>query len=153
MRQVLIDWLVDVHAKFRLNSETLFLAVYIMDKFMEKQRVSKNKLQLVGVTALFIASKYEEIYPPELKDFVYITDNAYSKVEVIQMEFHILSIMSFNLSIPTCNRFLERYLLLIGAENYQPVLYLSKFLIELSLILGCCSTLSHLLLQLHSARV
>lgn len=54
-----------------------------MDKFMEKSRVTKNKLQLVGVTALFIASKYEEIYPPELKDFVYITDNAYSKTEVI----------------------------------------------------------------------
>lgn len=88
----------------------------------------------MGVTALFIAAKYEEIYPPELKDFVYITDNAYSKNEVIQMEFYILSLLSFNLSIPTCNRFLERYLLLIGADNYQPVLYLSKFLIELSMM-------------------
>jgi len=79
MRSILIDWLVDVHLKFKLLPETLFITVNIIDRFLEKQRVSKSRLQLVGVTALFVASKYEEIYPPELKDFVYITDRAYSK--------------------------------------------------------------------------
>jgi cyclin B len=79
MRSILIDWLVDVHLKFKLLPETLFITVSIIDRFLEKQRVSKQRLQLVGVAALFVASKYEEIYPPELKDFVYITDRAYTK--------------------------------------------------------------------------
>ena len=79
MRSILIDWLIEVHLKFKLLPETLFITVSIIDRYLEKQKVAKSKLQLVGVTALFIASKYEEIYPPEIKDFVFITDNAYSK--------------------------------------------------------------------------
>lgn len=79
MRSILIDWLIEVHLKFKLLPETLFITVSIIDRYLEKQKVSKSKLQLVGVTALFIAAKYEEIYPPEIKDFVFITDNAYSK--------------------------------------------------------------------------
>lgn len=79
MRSILIDWIVEVHLKFKLMPETLFITVNIIDRFLEKQKVGKAKLQLVGVTALLIASKYEEIYPPEMKDFVYITDRAYSK--------------------------------------------------------------------------
>lgn len=79
MRAILIDWLVDVHLKFKLLPETLYITVSIIDRFLERIKVSKSRLQLVGVTALFIASKYEEIYPPELKDFVYITDRAYTK--------------------------------------------------------------------------
>jgi G2/mitotic-specific cyclin-B, other len=79
MRSILVDWLIEVHLKFKLLPETLFITVSIIDRFLEKVRVQKSRLQLVGVTALFIASKYEEIYPPELKDFVYITDGAYKK--------------------------------------------------------------------------
>lgn len=79
MRAILVDWLIEVHLKFKLLPETLYITVNVIDRFLEKQKVSKSRLQLVGVTALFIASKYEEIYPPELKDFVYITDGAYSK--------------------------------------------------------------------------
>ena len=79
MRAILVDWLIEVHSKFKLQKETLFITINIIDRFLEKTVVSKSRLQLVGVTALLIASKYEEIYPPELKDFVYITDRAYSK--------------------------------------------------------------------------
>ena len=79
MRAILVDWLIEVHSKFKLQKETLFLTINIIDRFLEKTIVSKSRLQLVGVTALLIASKYEEIYPPEVKDFVYITDRAYSK--------------------------------------------------------------------------
>ena len=70
----------------------------------------------MGVTALLIASKYEEIYPPELKDFVYITDRAYTKQDVLQMEFHILNALSFDFTFPTSLRFLERYMKLIGED-------------------------------------
>jgi cyclin B len=79
MRAILVDWLVDVHAKFKLVNETLFLTINLIDRFLEKTLVSRKNLQLVGVTCMFIATKYEEIYPPDLKDFVYVTDKAYTK--------------------------------------------------------------------------
>ena len=90
MREILVDWLVEVHLKFKLLPETLYLTVNLIDRFLEKQNVMRNKLQLVGVTAMLIASKYEEIYPPIVTDFVYITDNAYSKKEILEMEEQIL---------------------------------------------------------------
>jgi len=82
MRSILIDWLVEVHLKFKLVPETLYLTVNIIDRYLEKEEVSRPKLQLVGVTSLLIASKYEEIYPPELRDLVYICDRAYTRNEV-----------------------------------------------------------------------
>ena len=83
MRAILIDWLVDVHLKFKLVDETLFLAVNMIDRYLEKSEVSRQKLQLVGITSMFIASKYEEIYPPDLRDFVYVTDKAYTKSQIL----------------------------------------------------------------------
>lgn len=82
MRSILVDWLVEVHLKFKLVPETLYLVVNLIDRYLAKKEVTRSKLQLVGVTALFIATKYEEIYPPELRDLVYICDRAYSKNEV-----------------------------------------------------------------------
>ena len=82
MRSILVDWLVEVHLKFKLVPETLYLTVNIIDRYLSKTEVTRPKLQLVGVTSLLIASKYEEIYPPELRDLVYICDRAYSKLEV-----------------------------------------------------------------------
>jgi hypothetical protein len=82
MRSILVDWLVEVHLKFKLVPETLYLTVNIIDRYLERKEVSRPKLQLIGVTSLLIASKYEEIYPPELRDLVYICDRAYTKQEV-----------------------------------------------------------------------
>lgn len=79
MRIILVDWLVEVHAKFKLLPETLFLTVNILDRYCEVKQVQRANYQLVGVTAMLIASKYEEIYAPEIRDFVYITDKAYTK--------------------------------------------------------------------------
>ena len=117
MRSILVDWLIEVHLKFKLLPETLFITVNIIDRFLEKHKVSKARLQLVGVTALLIASKYEEIYPPDMKDFVFITDKAYSKQDVVQMEYTILSTLSFDLTFPTALRFLERYHKLVGEDT------------------------------------
>jgi Cyclin, N-terminal domain len=82
MRSILVDWLVEVHLKFKLVPETLYLTINLIDRYLERTEVSRPKLQLVGVTSLLIASKYEEIYPPELRDLVYICDRAYSRQEV-----------------------------------------------------------------------
>lgn len=79
MRQVLIDWLIDVHRKFKMKAETLFICSNIIDRYLELHLVSRNNLQLLGISAMNIAAKYEEIYPPEMKDFVMICDGAYKK--------------------------------------------------------------------------
>lgn len=86
MRAILVDWLVDVHNKFKLLPETLFLTVNIIDRYLEKVVIKRSQLQLVGVSAMLIACKYEEIYAPEVKDFVYVTDKAYTREEVLRME-------------------------------------------------------------------
>jgi len=83
MREILTDWLIEVHLKFKLLPETLYLTVNLIDQFLTTQNIYRNKLQLVGVTAMLIASKYEEIYPPIVSDFVYITDNAYTREEIL----------------------------------------------------------------------
>jgi cyclin B len=79
MRQILVDWLVEVHLKFKLLPETLFLTVNIIDRYTYIKQVKRNDYQLLGVTAMLIACKYEEIYAPEIRDFIYMTDKAYTK--------------------------------------------------------------------------
>merc|ERR1740129_1751534 len=102
MRAVLIDWLVGVHLQFHLLQETLYTTVAILDRFLQVEvgAISRNKLQLVGVAAMLVAAKYEEIYAPEVKDFVYITDRAYTEKEILRMEIRILSVLNFNLGRP-----------------------------------------------------
>jgi hypothetical protein len=79
MRQILVDWLVEVHLKFKLLPETLFLTVNLIDRYTYIKQVKRNDYQLLGVTAMLIACKYEEIYAPEIRDFIYMTDKAYTK--------------------------------------------------------------------------
>ena len=86
MRAILVDWIIEVHLKFKLLPETLFITVSLIDRYLEQIQIKRTNLQLVGVTAMLIASKYEEIYAPEVRDFVYITDNAYTKDEILLME-------------------------------------------------------------------
>ena len=81
---------------------------------------------------MLIACKYEEIYPPIVKDFVYITDNAYSKEEILTMERKMLSTLEFNIQITSSHRFLERYTKVAGGDSL--IFNLSKYLIELSLV-------------------
>jgi cyclin B len=109
MRGILVDWLVEVHMKYKLKTETLFLAVNIIDRFLEKKTITRKRLQLIGVTAMLIAAKFEEIYPPEVRDFVFITDKAYTKEDILSMEVAMLSLLEFNICCPTAAHFLERY--------------------------------------------
>ncbi|XP_072038247.1 G2/mitotic-specific cyclin-B-like [Amphiura filiformis] len=131
MRTILVDWLVQVHLRFHLLQETLFLTVQLIDRYLQVQSVSKSKLQLVGVTAMFIAAKYEEMYPPEINDFVYITDNAYSKSQIRTMEMHMLESLHFALGKPLCLHFLRRNSKAGGADAQKHTL--AKYLMELTL--------------------
>lgn len=117
MRSILIDWLVEVHFKFKLQPQTLWLCVNILDRYLDIIQTNRSKLQLVGVTALLIACKFEEIYPPEVRDCVYITDYAYEREEVLAMETAILNCLDFQICVPTGYHFLCRYLNCIQASD------------------------------------
>jgi len=110
MRSVLVEWLVEVHQQFSLLQETLYLSVAILDRYMQvaAEKVPRKSLQLVGVTAMFIAAKYEEMYAPEIGDFVYITDNAYSQTQIRDTEIKIMGVLKFNLGKPLPLHFLRR---------------------------------------------
>lgn len=109
MRTILVDWLVEVGEEYRLQNETLCLAVSYIDRFLSVMSVVRAKLQLVGTAAMFIAAKYEEIYPPDVGEFVYITDNTYTKKQVLRMEQLILKVLTFDLCVPTTTVFLNAY--------------------------------------------
>ena len=130
MRAILIDWLVEVHLKFKLMPETMYLTVNIIDRFLEKKQVIRQKLQLVGVTAMLLASKYEEIYAPEVRDFVYITDKAYTKEQILQMEATMLNTLEFRITVPTAYVFTNRFLKVAGAAADAKVSHFATFLAE-----------------------
>ena len=82
MRSILVDWLQEVAEEYQLTMDTLALAVAYLDRFLSKMSVSRSKLQLLGATCMYLAAKFEEIYPPEIAEFVYITDDTYTKRQV-----------------------------------------------------------------------
>jgi len=134
MRTVLVDWLIQVHSQFNLLQETLYLTVAILDRFLQDSacKIERKQLQLVGVAAMFIASKYEEMYAPEIGDFVYITDRAYTEPQIREMEMKILSTLRFDLGRPLPLHFLRRN---SKAGNVDALTHtLAKYAMELTLV-------------------
>lgn len=133
MRSVLVDWLIEVHEQFHLMQETLYLTIAIIDRFLQNFRqITRKRLQLVGVTAMFIASKYEEMYSPDISDFVYITDNAFTKHEILHMELLILKTLDFSCGRPLPLHFLRRY---SKAGKALPIHHtLAKYFLEQCLV-------------------
>ncbi|KAI8800606.1 G2/mitotic-specific cyclin B [Cladochytrium replicatum] len=132
MRLVLIDWLIDVHNRFKLLPETLFLAVNIVDRFLSLRVVSMVKLQLVGVTAMFIASKYEETVAPSVNSFSYMAENGYTDEEILRAERYVLQVLDFGLHYPSPLNFLRRC---SKADNYDiQTRTLAKYLMEIALV-------------------
>ena len=137
MRKILLDWLIDVHAKFNLLPETLFLTITIIDRYLSKKSVNRKYLQLLGVTAMFLCSKYEDIYPPEVKDFIFMTDNAYTREELVEMESDILEKIQFNMTYPTSLRFLEIFKKILNLKEID--FNRCRYLIEIALFdYHCC---------------
>uniref|UniRef100_UPI0037E89355 cyclin-A2 n=1 Tax=Semicossyphus pulcher TaxID=241346 RepID=UPI0037E89355 len=132
MRAILVDWLVEVGEEYKLQNETLYLAVNYIDRFLSSMSVLRGKLQLVGTAATLLASKFEEIYPPEVAEFVYITDDTYTKKQVLRMEHLVLKVLSFDLAAPTINQFLTHYFLHQSVS--KQVESLAMYLSELSLV-------------------
>jgi len=134
MRAVLVDWLVEVQGQFKLLQETLHSTVDIIDRYMavEGKNVGRSKLQLVGVSAMFLAAKIEEMYAPACNDFVYITDNAYTEDEIKATELKIVRALEFNLSQPVSLNFLRRFSKAGDVDVLQH--NLAKFFLETCLL-------------------
>jgi G2/mitotic-specific cyclin 1/2 len=131
MRGILVDWLLEVHTRFRLLPETLFLAVNIIDRFLSTKIVQLDRLQLVGVTAMFIASKYEEVLSPHVQNFRHVADDGFTEEEILSAERFVLSALNYDLSYPNPMNFLRR---ISKADNYDiQTRTLGKYLLEI----GC----------------
>ena len=120
MRSILLDWLVEVGMEYRLSSDTLFLSAAYIDRFLSLVDVKRNRLQLVGVTAMLVASKYEEIYAPQVDEFCYITDNTYTREQVLETEREVLRVLDFDLTQPTTKTFLRRYIKAASGARQPP---------------------------------
>ncbi|KAK0628157.1 G2/M cyclins accumulate steadily during G2 and are abruptly destroyed at mitosis-like protein [Bombardia bombarda] len=131
-RGILIDWLIEVHTRFHLLPETLFLAVNIIDRFLSEKVVQLDRLQLVGITAMFIASKYEEVLSPHIANFRHVADDGFSESEILSAERFILSTLNYDLSYPNPMNFLRR---ISKADNYDiQSRTIAKYLMEISLL-------------------
>lgn len=92
MRSILVDWLVEVAEEFQLHLDTLYLAIAYTDRYLSRVSVPRSKLQLVGTTSLYIAAKFEEIHPPDIGEFAYITDDTYTKKQVARQNLRDLTV-------------------------------------------------------------
>lgn len=132
MRSVLMDWLVQVHFRFALLPETLFLCVNYIDRFLSHKIVSLGKLQLVGATAIFIAAKYEEITAPSVQEIVYMVDGGYTVDEILKAERFMLTILNFDLGWPGPMSFLRR---ISKADDYDlETRTVAKYFLELTIM-------------------
>ena len=100
MRCILIDWLISLQNKFFFKAKTLFLAANLIDRYLSQRPIIRTRFQLLGVSALFIASKYEEMYMKNISDFVDITARAFDKYEILEMESELIDLVEFNLDLP-----------------------------------------------------
>ena len=132
MRSVLMDWLVQVHHRFGLLPETLFLCCNYIDRFLSAKVVSLAKLQLVGATAIFVAAKYEEINCPSINEIVYMVDNGFSVDEILKAERFMLNMLKFELGWPGPMSFLRR---ISKADDYDlETRTLAKYFLEVTIM-------------------
>ncbi|EAY83668.1 hypothetical protein OsI_38893 [Oryza sativa Indica Group] len=141
MRAILVDWLVEVADEYKLVADTLYLAVSYLDRYLSAHPLRRNRLQLLGVGAMLIAAKYEEISPPHVEDFCYITDNTYTRQEVVKMESDILKLLEFEMGNPTIKTFLRRFTRSCQEDKKRSSLlleFMGSYLAELSLLDYSC---------------
>lgn len=132
MRAILIDWLVEVCVKFELMQQVLPQTVMLIDRYLQTTQTQRTKLQLVGVACLMIIAKFEEVYPPMLKDYLSVCDNAYTKAELLKMESEVVQKLGFQLIQPTALGLLTAYQGCLQTElkNY----YFAQYILEVALL-------------------
>lgn len=132
VRQRLVNWCIDIHRQLKLLPETLYMTIAVIDRYFDRVTVTQQKqVQLIGVGATLVASKYEEIYPPDVEDLIYLTQNVYSKEEIFRSEIEILQKLDFDLGRPIPLAFLRRFSK--AAHCDLKMHSIAKFLMEISL--------------------
>ncbi|KHG18821.1 Putative cyclin-B3-1 -like protein [Gossypium arboreum] len=132
MRGILINWLIEVHLKFDLMQETLYLMVTLLDRYLSEVQIKKNEMQLVGLTTLLLASKYEDFWHPRVKDLISISAEAYTTEQMLKMEKLVLKELKFRLNVPTPYVFMLRFIKASQSDNKLE--HLAFYLIELCLV-------------------
>lgn len=140
MRAILVDWMTEVLARFRQLQETLYLAVTIMDRFMARNQISRQRMQLVGVASMLLASKYEETYNIAVGDLMKMADMEFSREKILEMEEAMLVDLDYSFSNPLSLNFLRRFTRAARADAY--VHNVAKFMLELGL--GASEMLAHM---------
>lgn len=128
MREVLIDWLVEVIEEYKLCKRTLQLAVNYVDRYLSRLSVHRSKLQLVGLSAVLIAGKYEEVYPPNVEDLCYIADNTYDTQQIVSCERDMLQILDFRMTATCPQDFIKMYGSLLSFDNKS--IYMASYIVE-----------------------
>ncbi|TDH11270.1 hypothetical protein EPR50_G00059010 [Perca flavescens] len=148
MRAILLDWLFEVCEVYALHRQTAYLAQDFFDRFMlTQENVNKDYLQLIGITALFVASKIEEIYPPKILDFAYVTDGACDIWDIQRTELHILKALNWNLCPETPISWLKLYAQVEAqkdGENFLVPQFSQETYIQITQLLDLC------ILDIHS---
>ncbi|KAL2897291.1 putative cyclin-B3-1 [Bienertia sinuspersici] len=132
MRGILINWLVEVHLKFDLMPETLYLSVALLDRYLSLVTLKKKQFQLVGLVSLLLASKYEDFWHPRVKDLISISAESYTRKQLLEMEKSILKKLKFRLNLPTAYVFMLRFLK--ASQSGKQLENLAFYLIELCLV-------------------
>lgn len=132
MRSILVDWLTEVAEEYHLSYETFHLGVTLFDRYMSLKNVPKFKAQLFGMTCMLIAAKSEELFPPTIDDFVYISDNVYKREEVKDAEVVILQTLKYEITHPTCANFASIYFDILGLTQEQR--NMAKYVMDSSMI-------------------
>lgn len=128
MRQILINWIVEIHLKFKLSTKALYLTVFLIDSYISSKPIQKSKFQLLGIAALLISWKMEDIKIPSLDNLVYICDNSFDKEELIKMEADILKTINYDISFPLSIDFYEILAKLLNFNQQE--FYMGQFLME-----------------------
>ncbi|XP_017244895.1 putative cyclin-B3-1 [Daucus carota subsp. sativus] len=132
MRGVLVNWLIEVHQKFDLMQETLYLMVTLLDRYISSVSIKRTEMQLVGLTSLLLASKYEDFWHPKVTDLISISGESYTRDQMLRMESAMLEKLKFRLNAPTPYVFMLRFLK--AAQSDPKFEHLAFYLIELSLV-------------------
>ena len=132
MRAILIDWLIEVNNRFHFKEKTLFQAVYIIDLYLSYKIIHRIKFQLLGVASLLIAVKENEIFYPRIDEFISITDNAYKKEELLNMELQVLKTLNFEILVPTAEEFYNILSKIFNFNNIQH--HLGEYFLDSSLV-------------------
>ena len=130
MRIILIDWLFEVNNKLKFREETFYTTIYIIDAYLSKKFIQRKKFQLLGVTALYIATKLNEIFSGSVKDYVFMTDRAYNEIDIISMESDICKTLNFNFLVPHCLSFFQIFSKKIGFDKDSKEYQFGIFIIQ-----------------------